>query len=318
MKNYLLSLIILIVMAASATAMPTMKSAGGNTEPTAKNHEKLIADLKLSKKEAEPVRKILSEYRKDLVQWAVKHGPEMVACRAQMKKYHQMRDPKVMKAIRAAMKRLGELSKERVGIREAMIVKLKGVMTREQFAIAADALRPFLRTQTQGFREKFSLLGGVNLTKEQLEKIRATSAAEMKPPPDGSPRKGNPMELAWNKIVKEVLTKENHKELADLIKKSAHQKMVMDFVKSVRLTPEQTKKISTVWDKAYADAKKSPKSKFDIYNAARTEAMEKILTKKQLKQIEAREKNPHGGKMGTKVPGIPMPPARPHTPKKKK
>ena len=58
-----------------------------------------------------------------------------------------------------------------------MLVKLKGVMTREQFAIAADKLRPFPPHQTQGFREKFGLLGGLNLTKEQLDKIQATSKA---------------------------------------------------------------------------------------------------------------------------------------------
>jgi len=166
-------------MSASATAMPPMMSGGGSTGPSAKAHEKLIAKLKLTKKEAEPVRKILSDYREDLVQWAVKHGPEMAACRAQMKKYHQMRDRKVMIAIRAAMKRLGELSKEQVGMREAMIAKLKGVMTKEKFAYAADGLRPRPRPRPRGqkIQEKFALLGKVKLTKEQLAKITAVSKA---------------------------------------------------------------------------------------------------------------------------------------------
>ena len=320
MKNYLPIAIILIVMAASATAMPTMKFGAQGAEPTAKNHEKLIADLKLTKKEAEPVRKILAEYRKDLAQWAAKNGPEMAACQAQMKKYHQMRDPKVMVAIRAAMKRLGELSKERVGKREAMLVKLKGVMTKEQFAHAADALRPRRSPRGQGFQERFHLLGKMKLTKEQLTKIKATAEAAMKPPADGSPRKGNPMELAWKKIVDDILTKENREELQVLTQKAAHRKMVLGILKSVRLTPEQSKKVDALWDKAYEDAKKSPKSKFDIYKSARAQAMDKILTEEQRKQLAKMENNPHRGGMGIKnMPKpIPMPPAHAHTPEKTK
>lgn len=301
MKNYLLSSIILIVMAVSATAMPPMMSGGGSTQPTAKAHEKLIAKLKLTKKEAEPVRKVLSDYRKDLVQWAVKHGPEMAACRAQMKKYHQMRDRKVMIAIRAAMKRLGELSKEQVGMREAMIAKLKGVMTKEKFAYAADGLRPRPSPRGKNIQEKFMLLGQMKLTKEQLAKIRAASEAEMKPPADGSPRKTNPMELAWKKIDSEILTKENQKELQGLIKKEGHRKMVLGVLTGLRLTPEQSKKVDTLWDKAYEDAKKNPKKKFIIYENAQKQVLEKILTEEQRKQMEKMEKSPHGGKMGTKM-----------------
>ena len=71
MKKYLPCSIILIVMAASsAIAMPTMKSGTNGAGPTARGHEKLIAKLKLTKKESEPVRKVLSDYRKDLAQWA--------------------------------------------------------------------------------------------------------------------------------------------------------------------------------------------------------------------------------------------------------
>jgi len=319
MKTYLPSSIILIVMAASAMAMPTMKSGGLGAGPTVKNHEKLIAKLKLTEKEAEPVRKILAEYRKGLAQWAAKHGPEMVACQAQMKKYHQMRNPKVMVAIRAAMKRLGELSKERVDKREAMLVKLKGVMTKEQFAQAADALRPRQGPRGRGFQERFHLMGKMNLTKEQLTKIRTTAEAAMKPPADGSPRKGNPMELAWKKIVAEILTKENRKELEHLTRKAAHRKMVLGILKTVRLTPEQSKKVDAIWDKAYEDAKKSPRSKFDIYKSARTQALDKILTEEQRKQIENMERNPHRGRMGIKnMPKpIPMPPAHTHSKEKK-
>ena len=105
-------------------AMPSMMPKANGANPTAKNHEKLIKDLKLTDKEAAPVRKILAEYRKDLALWAAKNGPEMAACQAQMKKYHRMRDPKVMAQIRTAMNRLSELSKEQVAKREEMLVKL--------------------------------------------------------------------------------------------------------------------------------------------------------------------------------------------------
>lgn len=74
LKKHLPSSIILIIMAASATAMPTMKSGDGGAAPTAKNHEKLISNLKLTDKEAQPARKILVEYRKDPARWAAKHG----------------------------------------------------------------------------------------------------------------------------------------------------------------------------------------------------------------------------------------------------
>ena len=314
MKNYLPISIILIVMVASATAMPTMKFGVQGAEPTAKNHEKLIKNLKLTDKEAQPVRNILAEYRKDLAQWAAKNGPEMAACQAQMKKYHQMRDPKVMVAIRAAMKRLGELSKEQVDKREAMLVKLKGVMTKEQFAQAADALRPRRRPRGQGFQERFHLLGKMKLTKEQLTKIKAAAEGAMKPPADGSPRKGDPMQLAWKKIVDEILTKENREELQVLMQKTGHRKMVLGILKMVKLTPEQSKKVDDLWDKAYKDAKKNPKNKFDIYKSARGQVVDKVLTEEQRKQIAKMERNPHSGGMGTrKMPmPIPMPPARVH------
>ena len=320
MKNYLPSSIILIVMAASAMAMPTMKFGAQGAEPTAKNHEKLIANLKLTKKEAEPVRQVLAEYRKDLAQWAAKNGPEMAACQAQMKKYHQMRDPKVMVAIRAAMKRLSELSKEQVARREAMLVKLKGVLTKEQFAHAADGLRPPPPARGKGFQERFHLLGQMKLTKEQLAKITSATKAALVPPADGSPRRVNPMQVAWNEVVDKILTKENRAELQDLMQKASHRKMVLGIFKRVRLTPGQSKKIDDLWDKAYEDAKKEPKSKFDIYKRARALATDKILTEEQRKQIEKMEKNPHrGGGMGSKTPmPIPMPPAHTHTPEKKK
>ena len=296
-----------------------MKFGARGADPTAKNHEKLIADLKLTKKEAEPVRKILAEYRKDLAQWAAKNGPEIAACQAQMKKYHQMRDPKVMAAIRVAMKRLAELGKEQVGKREAMLVKLKGVLTREQYAQAADVLRPRQRPRGQGFQDRFHLLGQMKLTKEQLTRTKAIAEAAMKPPADGSPRKGNPMQLAWDKIVDKVLTAENRKELGVLMQKAGHRKMVLGILKSVKLTSEQSKKVDAIWEKAYEDAGKNPKSKFNIYQQARAQAIEKVLTEEQRKQIMKMQKSPHGGGMGTrKMPmPIPMPPARVHVEEKK-
>jgi hypothetical protein len=310
MKHYLPSVIILLAMAASAMAMPTMKSNIHGASPTAKNHEALIKDLKLTDKEAKPVRQVLTEYRKDLALWAAKNGPEMAACQAQMKKYHQMRDPKVLIAVKAAMKRLGELSKEQVDKREAMLVKLKGVMTKEKFAIAADRLRPRKAPRGMGYQDRFHLLGKMNLTKEQLTKIRSTAEAAMKPPADGSPRKGDPMQLAWKEIVDKILTEENRTQLKGLKQKAEHRKMVLGILKRVKLTPEQSKKIDVLWDKTYANAAKSPKGKFAIYEAARGEAMEKILTEKQRKQIAELQKNPHAGGMRTKTPTIPMPPVR--------
>jgi hypothetical protein len=280
--------------------------------PTAKNHQKLIKDLKLTDKEAKPVGKILADYRADLAKWAAKNGPEIAACQKDMKKYHQMRDPKVMVQVRAAMKRLGELTKEQVDLREAMLVKLKGVMTKEKFALAADALRPRQRPRGQGFQERFHLLGKMGLKEEQLTKIRSITEEAMKPPADGSPRKGNPMQLAWNKIVDEVLTAENRKQLQGLMQEAGHRKMVLGILKKVTLTPEQSKKVDALWNKAYADAEKTPKNKFVIYRAARIEAVEKILTDAQRKQIDKLMSNPHGGSMGSKAP-IPMPPVkRPH------
>jgi len=299
-------------MTASAAAMPTMAPRATGADPTAKNHEKLIKDLKLTDKEAEPVRKILAEYRKDLAQWAGKNGPEIAACQKTMKKYHQMRDPKVMAEIRTAMKRLGELSKEQVDMREAMLVKLKGAMTREKYAYAADALRPRKKPRGQGYQERFHLLGKMNLTKEQLAKIKSLAETAMKPPADGSPRKGDPMQDAWKKIVDEVLTAENRKQLQQLMQKAGHRKMVLGILNSVKLTPEQSKKVNDLWEKAYANAAKAPKSKFNIYQAARAEAIEKILTEEQRKQILKMQSSPHGGTMGSKAP-IPMPPVRrPH------
>jgi len=308
-------------MAASATAMPTMKFGARGAQPTAKSHEKLIANLKLTDKQAEPVRKILAAYRKDLAQWAAKNGPGITACQAHMKKYHQMRNPKVMAAIRAAMKMLSELGKEQVDMREAMLAKLKGAMTREQFAQAADALRPRPRPRGRGFQERFHHLGKMKLTKEQLTKITSITEEALKPPADGSPRKDNPMQLAWNRIVDKVLTKENHAELQNLMKKAGHRKMVLGILRGVKLTPEQSKKVNNLWNKAYEDAKKNPKSKFNIYRASRAQAMEKILTEAQRKQLQKMQENPHGGGMRTKTPmPIPMPPARAHVedPKKKK
>jgi hypothetical protein len=77
----------------------------------------------------------------------------------------------------------------------------------------------------------------------------------------------------------------------------------------MKLTPEQSKKVDDLWDKSYADAQKNPKSKFNIYRAARSNAIEKILTEEQRKQVMKMQSNPHGGKMGSKTT-IPMPPIR--------
>jgi len=312
MKIYLPCSLILILMATSAMAMPTMMPSANGANPTAKNHEKLIKDLKLTDKEVAPVRKILDEYRKGLAAWATKNGPEMAACQAQMKKYHRMRDPKVMAQIRTAMNRLSELSKEQVAQREAMLVKLKGVLTKEQFAVAADRLRPRQKPRGQGFQERFHLLGQIKLTKEQLTKIRSLADAAMKPPADGSPRKGNPMQTAWDQIVDKVLTAENRKELQNLMQKSGHRKMVLGILKGVKLTPEQSKQVEVLWEKTYAAASKAPKSKFAIYQDARAQAVEKILTDAQRKEIAKMQTNPHGGGMGSKMPTskIVMPPPR--------
>jgi hypothetical protein len=319
MKHYLPSVIILLAMAASALAMPTMMTNVHGADPTAKNHEALIKELKLTDKDAKPVRQVLTEYRKDLALWAAKNGPEMAACQAQMKKYHQMRDPKVLIAVKAAMKRLSELSKEQVAKREAMLVKLKSVMTKEQFAIAADKLRPRKAPRGMGYQDRFHLLGKMNLTKEQLAKIRFTAEEAMKPPADGSPRKGDPMQLAWKEIVDKILTEENRTQLKVLKQKSEHRKMVLGILKSVKLTPEQSKKIDALWDKAYAEAGKKPKNKFSIYQAAQIEAIDKILTEVQRKHIAEMKKNPHAGGMRTKRPTAPisMPPVRVHVEEKK-
>jgi hypothetical protein len=312
MKTYITSSIILILTAASAMAMPTMMPRATGADPTAKNHEKLIKDLKLTDAEAEPTRKILADYRKDLAEWAAKNGPEIAACQANMKKYHQMRDAKVVAAIRKSMKRLGELNKEQVDKREAMLVKLKGVLPKEKYAQAADALRPRKRPRGQGFQERFHQLGKMKLTDGQLAKIKSLTEAAMKPTPDGSPRKGSPMQEAWKKIVDEVLTADNRTQLQDLMRKSGHRKMVLGVLNSVKLTADQSKQVNALWDKAYASAKSHPKSKFDIYRGARSHAIDKILTAEQRKFLMKMQAKPHGGSMGSKMP-IPMPPVtRPH------
>jgi hypothetical protein len=321
MKTYLPSLLILTVMAASAAAMPPgMKPASGSSmmsmkmgsmgaAPTAKSHEKLIADLKLTDKETEPVRKILAQYRKELAKWAAKNGPELAACQASMKKYHKMRDPKVMVEIRKAMARQAELKKEKTDMREAMLVKLKGAMTKEQFAQAAGALRPLRAPRGKGFQERYHVLGKMGFSKEKMDRVIAITKEAMKPPADGSPRKGNPMDEAWTKILKEVMTEKDREKFKDLEVKAKRRKMVLGFLDRIELTEEQSKQVDAIWDKAHEDAKKAPKTgQFEIYRKAMTDITEKVITKEQKDQLSKKPSGrPSGGMMGHKPKPKPKP-----------
>ena len=280
--------------AAPATASAPSPDAAG--EAVEKLHTNLMAALALPKEKETPVREALAAYRAELAAWSAKNLPEIARLRERMGKYHAAKDAKTMADVKAAMGELNKLLAGRQAMDQALLDRLRKLLTDEQFAKAEAMLNP--PPAQEAPTNKFHYLGRLGLTPEQLEKMKTIVEAARKdapPPHAGGPRR-DPMEGAWNRIVKEVLTEKDRARLTDVMREDAHRRMVMAMFKEVRLTPEQTEKIEAIWQKAYKQAGERPQERFQIYSQAQDEAVEKVLTTEQreeLSRLRRPAKPPH-------------------------
>ena len=286
-------------------------SAKAPADPAETLHERLVTDLKLTASREKTVREALAAYRRDLAAWSRKNDPEIARLRKRMGKYHAMRDPKTMADIKVAMGGLKKLRAEEKGLKESLLAKLKTLLTDEQFARALAALNP--RPKAAASTNKFHHLGKLGLSEAQLLKIKAVMLeANKKLSMAGKTKSAvGPMQEAWVRIVKEVLTDKDREKLGDMIRMASHRRMVMAMFESVQLTTKQAAKIDEIWEKAYAKATKDAKNRFQIYGEAQRQAVEEVLTDEQRKQLTSGPKKPAGHPRG--MPGgrpggmMPMP-----------
>jgi len=279
---------------AAATSKPAT-TGPAEQQRLAQFHARLIDELKLAGATKAAARKIFAQHRRDLAAWDQQNGPEMAKLRLVLKKFHGPRTAETSKQIRAAVAQMRKLQAGRRAIEAGMPAKLKEALSAEQMAVVTATIRPPRLPSPSSVIGRFHMLEQLDLSKEKLGTIKKIIAESRRAAADKGPMPSQrAMKLAWNRVVKEVLTKADLAKLADLMQQTSHKKMVLAMFSGLYLTAGQRAKIDAIWQKAYAQGKANPSRKYQIYIAAQKEAVEKVLTDVQREQLNRRGKRTSG------------------------
>lgn len=274
-------------------------------EDVASIHEEVIAALDLPDAQQQQLREIFAAYRADVAAWMADHEAEATELRAVLKKFHGPQEDSTGADIQMAMVRLGQLQAERNAKDAALLERLGEVLTPEQLVTAESVLYPVPPAWAKTTVNRFHLLTEMGLTEEQLAEVKAimdeaTEAMESADPTTS----GEIMQVAWKRIIDDVLTPENHEQMRDMIRKVEHQRMVVASFAQLRLTGEQSDRIGEIWNRAYAEAIANPDRKYDIYFAAQQDIRENVLTSSQVEQLDQSDTgDPHGFGGGSPMGG---------------
>jgi Spy/CpxP family protein refolding chaperone len=252
-------------------------------------HGRLVKELGLSGKPAAELHKVLVAYRQDMVAWINKNGPEMTKLRRQIRMAHIGGKVGANKEVLAAVERLRKLQIEQKAKADGLYVRFKSVLTDEQIAQARRIINPPPRTQAGA---SLHLLQRLTLTKEQKARIDVILKAARIAAADPK-TKGNPMQMAWERIVTNVLTEKDRLKLEE-VKKASRRRVVRAMLGGVDLTEAQYVKIEAIWDDAGKKVAANPAAKAAIYQRANQDIVEKVLTPEQRKQMKARRPMGHG------------------------
>ncbi len=263
-------------------------------------HEEVIAALNLPEAQQQQVRAIFAAFRADVAAWTVEHEAESNELREVLKKFHGPRDDTTSEEIQAAMARLIEIQGERAAKDEALLDDLREVLTPEQVVTAESVLYPVPPEWAETTVNRFHLLTKMGLTEEQLAEVEAImdEAKEAMESSDEGTSGGEIMQVAWQRIVDDVLTEENHEQMRNMIQKVEHQRMVVAMFGQLRLTADQSERIGVLWDEAYEQATADPAQKYEIYYAVQQDILQNVLTAEQRAAFEeagAAGGHGHGG-----------------------
>lgn len=280
---------------------PAMGRPAGRGRPAkvdmAESHKELVGLLKLTDKQAPVVEKILADYRKDVEVWEKKIAPEAERLNRQTKMFHRTNSAKAMRAVKAAVMRLGQIRAQGKKKHDAMVEKLKGVLTKEQMATVSEFFSP--RRAIGASPSKFHLISQLGLTGPQKAKLKTIMAELRAAEATAKPKaKAIAQRKAWSRIITEILTEANQQKLRDLMQEASFRRMSGAMLGNIELTTGQIERIDLIWKAAHKKAVADPKQKFTIYGAAQGEIVAKVLTDSQRKQMRSRR----GGGMGSAPP----------------
>jgi Spy/CpxP family protein refolding chaperone len=303
------AMVALAASAGPAAAYPNSMPGGhGGKGATSKPADTLkarygsvTAELKLPADKAAVVQKILDENYKLLMEWVAKVDPEVVKLRQQMRSVHGSPEPKAVEQAQAALNRYRELQAE-MGQRVAeVLTPLAKVLTPEQ----VQQVRGILLPQSGPRRKQpmpdnpFHLLAGLKLTPEQISRIsqimdESRTAGKDKAGKDKPSEAASIESKAWQRIIKEVLTADQQKQLAERRTEATHRRMALAMLGGLELAPEQMDRVDAIWKQAYNEAVKKPAERMEIYSKAADKIVTDVLTDQQRKQLnENRKGAPH-------------------------
>jgi hypothetical protein len=263
-------------------------------ESLAELHERVIKELRLTDQQDGPVRQILEKYRGEEAAWMAKNASELAFLQQQMKLAHRSEDPKAVAAAQVALVRSKQLQAEQKSRNASLIIQLQGILTKEQFGKAWDMLFP--RRRAQGSTPPFHALGQLGLNEEQkgrIEKIMTQARAAASAPAVAAT---DPMQDAWDRIVKEVLTDQNRKQMDDMRRQAARRQMVLAILGNLKITDEQQKKVDRIWAEADRKAQVKGADLQVVYTDAQDRIVQDVLTPEQRKQLQD-QRTPKGGFM---------------------
>ncbi len=229
-----------------------------------KLHKRLLQELKLTKKQDAPVRKILASHRQGMVEWSRKNAPEMEKLQQRIMMVHQGKSTEAVEVVKAAAQKLRKLKAEQSKMSKGLVERLKKVLTETQLAKAMNILNPAPQIKSS---PPFYLLRRLDLTKKQqarIEKIEKTAKSEGA---KAGKANDNSLQKAWDQILTEVLTEKDRKKL-DELEKASQRLVFRAMLGGVDLTEEQFSKIDLIWRDAKKKASKHPETKLDIFRQA--------------------------------------------------
>ncbi len=105
-------------------------------------HKEMFKELKLTKKQDAPVRKILATHRHDMIEWLRTNEPEMEKLQQRIMSAHKGTNTESPEKARAAATKFRKLQDDQDKLAKDLINRLKGALDKTQLAKVKNMLDP--------------------------------------------------------------------------------------------------------------------------------------------------------------------------------
>ena len=275
--------------------------------------DRIVEALKLTEKQAAPVRQILETSQQDMGQWMRDNGPALRELQTKLRGGRTRRgegekpaEPAAGSAERKeAAEKYQAIMKQRTEKAENALKQLDEHLTEEQMVIARRYLTG--RSPSTGARMSFGALRELGLSEQQQTKVREIMQGAREGGGDKEPAaRAQAYRDAWDKVVKEVLTPEQQGKLKEVQQRGPEAGRTTrgatgGMYAGLDLSDKQQQQISEIMAgvRKRMEGTEGRDARREAYMAAQQE-IRKVLTPEQIEKLDKRreEMRQRGGQRG--------------------